>query len=83
MDMKTPQITLRPIEDLALNPRNAKKHPPKQVKEIKASLLAYGWTVPEGGALMAAAGGAWSKSHKFIGPKNAGAIRAIKSSRRK
>lgn len=41
-----PQIELKPLESLVAYARNARTHSPAQVRQIKASLLEFGWTNP-------------------------------------
>lgn len=43
-DTAIPQISLRPIDSLIAYARNARTHSPDQVRQIKASLLEFGWT---------------------------------------
>jgi DNA modification methylase len=46
LDVDIPKITLRPIEGLVAYANNSRTHSPKQVEEIKASLMEFGWTNP-------------------------------------
>lgn len=46
LDADVPKITLRPIESLVPYANNSRTHSPKQLEEIKASLLEFGWTNP-------------------------------------
>lgn len=42
--MGIPQIELRPIESLIGYARNARTHSPEQIRQLKGSLLEFGWT---------------------------------------
>jgi len=46
LDVDIPQIQLWPIERLVAYHNNSRTHSPAQVKQIKASLLEFGWTNP-------------------------------------
>lgn len=47
MSQKTElQITLRPVTELVLNPRNARKHSSKQLAQIEASIGEFGFVNP-------------------------------------
>jgi hypothetical protein len=41
-----PMIVMRLTGELKPNPRNARKHPAKQIKQLQASINAFGFTVP-------------------------------------
>ena len=45
-DPKPPRIEHRLVESLVPDPRNARTHPPDQIKAIAASLLRYGFARP-------------------------------------
>ncbi len=40
------QVVMRPVDQLAKNPRNARLHSESQIQEIRNSILEFGWTVP-------------------------------------
>lgn len=41
-----PQFTLQPLDSLVAYAANARTHSPAQIRQIKASLLEFGWTNP-------------------------------------
>ena len=41
-----PHIELVPTRSLRPNPRNARKHPDRQIAQIAASISRFGWLVP-------------------------------------
>ncbi len=54
------EVAMRPVAQLAKNPRNARIHSEKQIEEIKNSIAEFGWTVPilidENGVILAGHG---------------------------
>ena len=46
MSIPLPQIEMRPLSALKLNPRNARTHSKRQVKQVAASIRAFGFTNP-------------------------------------
>ena len=58
--MSEPQITHRPLATLTPWPRNARTHSTKQIRQIAASILQFGFTVPvlidEAGTILAGHG---------------------------
>jgi DNA modification methylase len=40
------RIVMRPIETLTPDPKNARRHPPKQVRQLAASIATFGFIVP-------------------------------------
>ena len=41
-----PMVELRPVDDLKVNPRNARTHSARQVEQIAASVREFGWITP-------------------------------------
>ena len=41
-----PVVTVRAVDDLKANPRNARTHNPRQVEQIAASVREFGWITP-------------------------------------
>jgi hypothetical protein len=41
-----PVVTVRAVDDLKVNPRNARTHNPQQVEQIAASVREFGWITP-------------------------------------
>jgi DNA modification methylase len=60
MKMKKLTISYRPLSEVAVNPRNARTHDKRQLKQIKDSITAFGFTNPllvdEAGVLIAGHG---------------------------
>jgi ParB-like chromosome segregation protein Spo0J len=46
MKMKKLTISYRPLSEVAVNPRNARTHDTRQLKQIKDSIAAFGFTNP-------------------------------------
>src|SRR6266404_9052048 len=42
----SPEIVLRRIDELKLDPRNARQHSGKQIKQLARSIRTFGYTVP-------------------------------------
>ena len=39
-------LTMVPIDEIAAHPKNARKHPAKQLKQLEKSIEAFGFTNP-------------------------------------
>ena len=40
------RVEMRPVGQLRANPHNSRKHPPAQIKQIRASMREFGFTIP-------------------------------------
>ena len=43
---KVPKIDMRPIAEIKPNRRNAQRHSPRQIGQLKQSMIAFGVTTP-------------------------------------
>jgi hypothetical protein len=82
-----PVVTARAVDDLKVNPRNARTHSARQVEQIAASVREFGWITPivvdEDGVVLAGHGRLTSAERRRpVGPTKILLILVSSSSRK-